>query len=93
MKYSIYFFYYSVLHSVLTDVECEVSYRIALMEALQTMESNSNYVMTKMKKSQVGYNELFAILSLAFEVPSSEICIYKFKFEKEKLSRLKGKER
>lgn len=50
--------------AVLTDVECEFSYRVSLMEALESMEADGNYVVAIIEESEMSDNQLLAGLSL-----------------------------
>lgn len=56
--------YHHISDAVLTDVECEFSYRVSLMEALQSVEADSNYVVAIIEESEMSDNQLLAGLSL-----------------------------
>lgn len=56
--------YDHISDAVLTDVECEFSYRVSLMEALESMEADGNYVVTIIEESEMSDNQLLAGLSL-----------------------------
>jgi len=57
--------------AVLTDVECEFSYRVSLMEALEPVKADSDYVVAVIEESEMSDDQFFAGLSLALQVPSS----------------------
>lgn len=59
-------------HAVLTDVECEFLYSVSLMEALKSMEADSDYVVAIIKESEVGDDEFLAGLPFAFQMSGSE---------------------
>jgi len=48
--------YNHISDAVLTDVECEFSYRVSLMEALQSVEADSNYVVAIIEESEMSDN-------------------------------------
>lgn len=58
--------------AVLTDVECEFSYRVSLMEALESMEANGDYVIAVIEESEMRDDQLLARLSLALQVSGSK---------------------
>lgn len=58
--------------AVLTDVECEFSYRVSVVEALESMETDGNYVVAIIEESEMSDDQLLAGLSLALQVSGSE---------------------
>lgn len=50
---------------LLTDVEREFAYVITLMEALESVETNGNYVVTEIYESEMSNYELLARLPFA----------------------------
>lgn len=58
-------------HAVLTDVECEFSYNISLMEALKSIEMDGDYVIAIIKKSEMGDDNFLAGLPFTLQVSGS----------------------
>lgn len=57
--------------AVLTDVEREFPYRVSLVEALEPVKADGDYVVAVIEEPEMSDDQFFARLSLALQVPGS----------------------
>jgi len=57
--------------AVLTDVEREIPYRVSLMEALEPVKADGDYVVAVIEESEMSDDQFLAGLSFALQVPGS----------------------